>query len=128
MWGPRECRASRFFRINPGNFSGRRLYALVGPDVDFIVTNACSIMQTHASKHGIPDAAYVRENLLRLEPFALLLVCGTVARKAYRATGYEAPCVMEIRHPAARSWTKKALAATTKEIRRKLIDPRRNRT
>ncbi len=120
MWGGVQYegrKAPRWFRINPYNFSGRRLYKLVGPEVDLLVTNCCPVMQQSARNHGKPDAAWVAENLARLEPFGLLLVCGNVARLTYDASGYagKAP-VMYTLHPAARTWTKDDLKSTAEEI------------
>jgi hypothetical protein len=46
-----------------------------------------------------------------------LLVCGVVARAAYEACGYthDGPVVFML-HPAARTWSKKSLAAITRRI------------
>ena len=90
MWGETERSAPRWFRISPTNFSGRRLYKLLGDNhVDLLVTNCCPIMQVSAHHHGIPDPDYVAENLRRLAPFSLLLVCGQVAQRTYYAAGDE---------------------------------------
>lgn len=121
MWGAETRAAPRFFRINPDNFSGRRLYRLVDRDRSLIVTNCCPEMQCSARLHGVPDPAWVLENLTRLEPFALLLVCGKIAARTYAATGYDAGRrAMELKHPAARTWTNAELNRTAKLIRRKL--------
>lgn len=118
MWGSRKARAPRWFRINPHNHSGRRLYKLVGKEVDLRVTNCCPMMQTSARDHGTPDAAYVAENLRRLEPFALLLVCGAVAQRTYAASGYNIgnAHLLTLKHPAARTWTKKELEDTARQV------------
>lgn len=118
MWGDRKTRAPRWFRINPYNFSGRRLHRLAGAGAELLVTNCCPIMQTSARDHGTPDAAYVAENLGRLEPFALLLVCGAVAQRTYAASGYNIgnAHLLILKHPAARTWTKKELETTARLV------------
>jgi len=118
MWGDRECRAPRYFRINPHNLSGKRLYRMVG-DANLFVTNCCPIMQTSARHHGTPDAAWVLENLQRLEPFDVLLVCGSVAAKTYKEAGYlqtYGTQTIHMKHPAARSWTKSELEQMQRRI------------
>jgi hypothetical protein len=76
--------ACRSFRINPDNYSGKRLYRIVGRDADLVVTNACRELCGSASQHGTPDPAWLRENLKLLAPFDLLLVCGKVAQATLR--------------------------------------------
>lgn len=112
MWGwggynePGE-EAPRFFRINPDNFSGRRLYRLVG-DANLIVTNSCRIVQQSANHHGIPDTAWVKENLERANKDGcdLFLVCGKVAKATYEEADLKFTNVLFIDHPAARRWTR----------------------
>ena len=118
MWGSeKERRAPRWFRINPFNTSGRRLYKLVGGDVELLVTNCCPMMQVSARHHGKPDPAYVADNLRRLSPFTLLLVCGQVAQRTYYAAGTDVHAVvMMLKHPAARTWTKEELNTTRRKI------------
>ena len=118
MWGGKQGQAPRAFRINPLNNSGRRLYRLVGSDVDLWVTNCCPEMQCSASHHGKPDPEWVFANLCRLQPFALMLVCGKVARQTYLATGLvlHTAQVIFMAHPAARNWSAARLAATAKQI------------
>ncbi len=130
MWGEAEAEAERpaprWFHISPTNFSGRRLYKLVGGDVELLVTNCCPLMQVSARSHGIPDPAYVADNLRRLSPFALLLVCGQVARRTYYAAGVDVRAVvMMLKHPAARTWTKKELEITRRKIDVQLQSSRR---
>lgn len=115
-------RAPRFFRISPTNHSGRRLYSLVGVEHELLVTNCCAGMQTSARVHGVPDAAYVTENLRRLEPFVLLLVCGAVAQRTYAASGYTSSCAMPLKHPAARTWTKEEIVEVRLRILSHLAD------
>jgi hypothetical protein len=92
MWDWRQmtsgagyAEAPRSFRINPKNYSGKRLYRIVGADADLHVTNACRELVGSASEHGKPDPAWLRENLDLLAPFDVLLVCGKVARPPTRA-------------------------------------------
>ncbi|KKL93991.1 hypothetical protein LCGC14_1869190 [marine sediment metagenome] len=72
--------APRYFRINPQNHSGRRLYKLIGPDAKMLVTNACRELGKSAKDHGKPDPDWLRDNLQRLDNkmggFDTLLVCG----------------------------------------------------
>ena len=101
--------APKFFRINPKNHSGRRLYKLIGPGARLLVTNACRELVMGPEHHGKPDPSWLRDNLEELEThgFDLLLVCGKVVRAAFKSCGYSAKArVLEIPHPAARVWTK----------------------
>lgn len=115
--------APRFFRINSQNYSGRRLYRLIGPDARLLVTNACRELATSAKGHGKADPGWLGENLTTLDTSGhsinVLLVCGKVAQKTYRECGY-APTVarvIEIPHPAARAyWTQQTLNETAAEI------------
>ena len=111
--------APRFFRINPQNHSGRRLYKLIGPHVRLLVTNACKELGGSADDHGVADPVWLRINLEELERhgFDLLLVCGKVAQGAFKESGYQ-PRVktLEIPHPAARVWTKSYIAKITRRI------------
>jgi hypothetical protein len=63
MWGWRGYSEAgdviRYFRINPDNFSGRRLYSLIGPSHSLLVTNSCRECQRSANDHGTPDPAWV---------------------------------------------------------------------
>ncbi|KKN66512.1 hypothetical protein LCGC14_0470460 [marine sediment metagenome] len=116
--------APRYFRINPKNYSGRRLYKLVGPDARLLVTNACRELATSAKGHGKPDPIWLAENLQKLDTldsgFDVLLVCGKVAQKCYQECAYRALVrarVIEIPHPAARGhWNAKTIAETAEQI------------
>lgn len=124
MWGWRGYSAEgdvvRYFRINPDNHSGRRLYRICG-DHNLLVTNSCRECQATANHHGKPDPAWVESNLsfLKNQGMDLLLVCGTVAKETFRKTSF-APYhlsvdgsmvevrpiqFLEIDHPAARRWS-----------------------
>lgn len=127
MWGWRrlhaaDAEAPRFFRINPNNFSGRRLYQLVGGDVNLLVTNSCRIVQRSANHHGTPDPSWVKENLERAQRDGcrLFLICGRVAKRTYELTCLSFDNVLFIDHPAARRWTTEALGRETKRIARRL--------
>jgi hypothetical protein len=115
MWGWRGYNtpgeeAPRFFRINPENFSGRRLYKLVG-DANLIVTNSCRTVQASANHHGKPDPEWVAENLRTayLDGADLFLICGKVAQETFKTAmakvGFTIPRVILMDHPAARRWT-----------------------
>ena len=105
MWGD-PGKAPGWFRISPYNFTGRRLYWLLGHH-DLWVTNACREQVANARQHGTPDPEWLASNLKRLR-FDLLLVCGRVAQRTFNACGYRPPkCrIIEMPHPAARIWTK----------------------
>lgn len=125
MWGDRAGRAPRHFKINPENASGRRLYKLVGEKNRnrLLVTNVCRELVTNANQHGKPDADWLLENLIRLQP-DLILVCGRVAKKTFDATfviGWpmvNLPRILYMAHPAARCWTKKRLRETQRAIQK----------
>jgi hypothetical protein len=111
--------APRSFRINPDNFSGRRLYRICGPGAALLVTNACRELCSSANHHGTPDPAWLHENLKLLEPFDVLLVCGKVAQATYARSGYtpsSAARVFQMMHPAARTWTNAMLDATAGQV------------
>jgi hypothetical protein len=122
MWGWRGYNdageeAPRYFRINRENHSGRRLYSLVG-DASLLVTNSCRTVQSSANHHGAPDPAWVLDNLkfLQSEKMDLLLVCGKVAKETYERSGFEAPHVIFMDHPAARRWTPQAMEVIKTQI------------
>lgn len=118
--------APRFFRINPQNFSGRRLYKLIGADAQLLVTNACRELASGPNHHGKPDPQWLADNLAEIEvrhPKAatidVLLVCGKVAQKTFQQCGYkpQAARVIEIPHPAARRvWTQQYIAQISSQI------------
>lgn len=132
--------APRYFRINPENFSGRRLYKLIGPDVSLLVTNACRELVSSAKQHGKPDPVWLGENLMILDGVGgvlpgggivpdglwkidLLLVCGKVAQATYKACGYtpKSSAVLEIPHPAARVvWNKVFIQSVQDQIQEAL--------
>ncbi len=123
--------APRFFRINSENYSGKRLYKLVGPDAKLLVTNACRELGASANIHGKGDPVWLGENLRMLDGIGaqpdgcvpttieVLLVCGRVAQSTYRQCGYVPPAarVIEIPHPAARMfWTREKVAEIASQI------------
>lgn len=126
MWGWRgyhvaEEEAPRFFRINPDNFSGRRLYQLCGT-ANLLVTNSCRVVQRSANHHGTPDPVWVRENFEKAQKdgCVLFLVCGRVAQRTYALTGLKFKNVLCIDHPAARRWSTETLEESRRKIARKL--------
>jgi hypothetical protein len=108
--------APRSFRINPDNYSGKRLYRIVGSDADLLVTNACRELCGSANHHGTPDAGWLRENLDMLAPIDVLLVCGKVAQATYAQTGYEFERKIDMPHPAARMWTQAMIGAMSDRV------------
>jgi hypothetical protein len=107
--------APRSFRINPQNYSGKRLYRLVG-DADLHVTNACRELCASANHHGTPDPQWLCENLELLMPFDVLLVCGKIAQATYARTGLQFTGTIQIPHPAARMWTQAMIADVTAQV------------
>lgn len=113
--------APRYFRINPQNFSGRRLYKLIGADAKLLVTNACRELVRSAKQHGTPDPAWLADNLRILDGdrVDVLLVCGKVAQQTFAACGYKprTATVLEIPHPAARRvWSREFIDTTAARI------------
>lgn len=124
--------APRSYRINPNNFTGRRLYNWLGTTESKIkgsqlkyselkVTNACPQLVNSASGRGIPDANWLRENLEILEPIKLLLVCGKVAQETFVKCCEPSPTFLAARilfvpHPAARMWTSQALSTVRRVV------------
>lgn len=131
MWGWRGYNQAgeespRYYRINPNNFSGRRLYRIVGKEHSLLVTNSCRMVQCSANHHGTPDPAWVLENLkfLRSEGMSLLLVCGKVAQATFESamTTSERTLFPHIYmdHPAARRWSNETLDAMTQRVKEAL--------
>ena len=143
--------APRYFRINPQNFSGRRLYKLIGSESKLLVTNACRELVTGPEHHGKPDPQWLAENLsildgqlerlpqhvrenevspliregLKFPAIQVLLVCGRIAQWTYRNCGFEPQeaRVVEIPHPAARTvWTRDYIDKTIKSIQPEWAD------
>lgn len=109
--------APRFFRINPDNFSGRRLYRLCG-EATLIVTNSCRVVQKSANHHGTPDPQWVKENITKAieDGCNLILVCGRVAKETFAASGVQFEHVIHMDHPAARRWTNEKLDSIAGQI------------
>lgn len=107
--------APRFFRINKQNFTGGRLYKLIGPNANLMCTEACKELVARPTDHGTPDPEWLKCNLQYLLKIGfkpdVILVCGKVAQATYRKTGLDIKAkVLEIPHPAARNvWTKQTI-------------------
>lgn len=131
MWGWRGYNdagdeAPRFFRINPENHSGRRLYRIVG-DANLIVTNSCRTVQSTANRHGKPDPKWVRENLLQAhaDGCKLFLICGKVAQATFETAFTVSDRNLTLNylymdHPAARRWSNVTLDAMAASVREAL--------
>ena len=119
-----------YFRINPDNHTGKRLYDLIGPGNLLIVTNACKELGMKPTDHGTPDPKWLMKNLTLLSSMRsidILLVCGKVAQK----TWIEVKVMPSIRtwcnphmkeivipHPAARVvWTREYINEVKQRIR-----------
>lgn len=115
--------APRYFRINSENYSGKRLYKLIGPDAKLLVTNACRELVSGPQHHGKGDPVWLEENLRILDshfvehgaavkkPIDVLLICGKVAAKTFLRQDYRpAAWTLFMPHPAARAfWTKETI-------------------
>jgi hypothetical protein len=112
--GYRET-APRYFDINPENHTGRRLHAWL-KGKPFLVTNACPQLVSSAKGRGTPDANWLHENLLVLKPFDLVLVCGRVAQQTYRRESTDGARIIELPHPAARTWSRQGIELVHREI------------
>lgn len=110
-------RAPEHYRINSENFTGKRLYYLLGNEYDLTVTNACPELVTGPTERGTPDKEWLRTNLAELWPFDLLLVCGRVALSTYEQRSAPHPCrIIEMPHPAARIWTREAMEKARRHV------------
>jgi len=116
--------APQYFRINPRNFTGKRLYKLVGKN-KLLVTDACRELVSNPNQHGTPDPNWLLDNLHtlnKLRPIDILLVCGKVAQKTFDKLKVDEDCflrnvkILRIPHPAARTWTKEAIRKVYEEI------------
>lgn len=143
MWGwggynDPGAEAPHFFRINPDNHSGRRLYSLVGSH-ELVVTNCCRIVQETANDHGKPDLEWVRQNLqMASREMNLLLVCGRIAKDSFERVASIPSGITDgiayisgngtgevfhwyaIDHPAARRWSHAKIEQTQAHIERLL--------
>ena len=113
--------APRYFRINPNNFTGRRLYKLIGPNNRLLVTDSCKELVSSPKEHGTPDPHWLSENLRiinDLRPIDILLICGKVAQRTFESVSYvpEKARVIPIPHPVARVWTKERIKMTSQII------------
>ena len=115
--------APRFFRINPHNHSGKRLYSLIYPATRLLVTDACRELVQKPTDHGTPDPIWLSSNLQfinTIRPITLLLVCGKVAQKTYAQCTFKgngATRVIELPHPAARPvWTREYILQVQKQM------------
>lgn len=122
MWDDRPWvhTAPLKFRINPHNYSGKRLYKFVGEGADLWVTNASRQVSRQARVAKTKLDLVSLERVLA-EDWDLVLVCGRVAQGAVRKL--ETPItergfpVIEIDHPAARRWSKEKIREVQKRIR-----------
>lgn len=124
MWGDRAGQAPAYFRINPHNHSGRRLYWLVGTAGRLLVTNCCRELVTHASQHGRPDPVWLGQcierwlaRVVKGKP-ATIIVCGRVSRTTFAALPRLTAKVrvVDIAHPAARAWSRDQLEAARRLV------------
>lgn len=122
MWGSPSKYAPGWFRINPYNHSGSRLYDLLGHR-DLWITNACDGIVSNPNGRGKPNPKRLRANLARLS-FDLLLVCGRVAQKTLDQSDFlisdfdsEKSSIVFMPHPASRNWSLQSIRETRELIR-----------
>lgn len=114
--------APRYYVINEQNLTGSRLYKWCGERYQLMVTNACPELVKSAKHRGKPDRKWLSENLRQLhertksKQFDLLLVCGKVAQDTYNPFDAGKARIIELPHPAARMWTRNALALVGRVI------------
>lgn len=114
MWADYGDPPLRWFRINPYNRSGQRLISIVGHR-NFTVTNSCPDVVYSAASRGIPSKSWLRANLKALAP-DVVLVCGRVAAATFEADMCPGARVVPMMHPAARAWSKAALASAQRKV------------
>lgn len=93
---------------HPGDssVSSRNLRRMVPDGMDILCINSCPYIVQGADAHGKPEPLYVAALLRRLEPFALLLVCGSIAKTTFKQSPYKGTHpVLYIHHPAWRAWS-----------------------
>jgi len=107
--------APRYFHINPDNHTGKRLYYFLDDKYSLLVTNVCRELVSGPNEHGKPNKVWLRNNLKRLMPIDLLLVCGNPAKETFakvRSRFEDIPKIVTMPHPAARMWSKDKLKIT----------------
>lgn len=104
--------APPWFKINPHNVVGGRLYNWLGHD-RLLVTNVCSELASSAKGRGKPNPTWLQTNLEAIRDkwgISQLLVCGNVAQSTFECVPVDFGCrVLFLPHPAARSWTARSL-------------------
>lgn len=118
--------APKYFRINPKNLTGSRLYWLLGPTVKLLCTDACPQLVRSARERGVPDSEWLHTNLIEMTAFPdtqLVLVCGRVAIATYRQASIpHGVRIVEMPHPAARTWNRRSLDYARRVIQEGTID------
>lgn len=119
--------APDFFKINPENFTGKRLYYMTGVGRDQLyVTNACPQLVNSASAHGTPDVKRLESNVnwwcrrvVANQNEATILVCGKVAQKTFEEgviDVHDGIYHVYMPHPAWRGWTNETLDAVKEQL------------
>ena len=109
MWGAERGKAPLFFKINPRNRSGAKLYRITQGH-SLVVTNTASICGHSPDDHQPIDQAHLMRALDRLRKgigIDLILVCGNQAKEAWNAlpAEYRSGPHIIMPHPAARNLT-----------------------
>jgi len=114
MWGMPTDKVQRWFHINPYNHSGRRLIDIIGHQ-DFRVTNACPQLVHSARSKGKPSKEWLSANLSKLQT-DIVIVCGNVAQATFEPSMASGAQIVKLPHPAARSWSKKAVEQARRKV------------
>jgi hypothetical protein len=86
--------------------SSRNLRKMVPDPDDLLCINSSPYIVQSANHHGNPEPLYVASLLRRLEPFDLLLVCGSIAKATFKRSPYKGSHpIIFIPHPAWRAWS-----------------------
>ena len=118
-------RAPRYFHINPDNHTGKRLYYFLDDKYSLLVTNVCRELVSGPNEHGKPNKVWLRNNLKRLMPIDLLLVCGNPAKETFAKVRSKhkfienIPTIILMPHPAARIWSRDKLSLVKNTIKAK---------
>lgn len=97
--------------------SSRNLRKMVPEESSLLCINACPYIVESANHHGVPEPLYVAGLLRRLEPFDLLLVCGSIAKATFKRSPYKGSHpILFIHHPAWRAWSADGFSAVRQAI------------
>jgi hypothetical protein len=113
------AKAPLFFRINPRNRSGAKLYKITAGH-KLLVTNSTSVCGTGPDSNAPIDLKFLERAIRRADRMKIdvLLVCGRQAKEAFEQLPEDLrrkPHII-MPHPAARNLTNALLADVTKAL------------